>query len=134
MEAQNVKTQKAEEKNCPKCGNHCPREALKCGRGKKYFKKQEGEHKHEDGHGHREEGKHGEGHHAHKGKEKHRHGFRHMQDDGSITYMLHKLRHMLHHSSEAVTEERLTASLTEEEKKQLRSLLEKMEAGLTKNE
>lgn len=34
--------EKEKENNCPICGNHCPREKLKCSRGRRYFEKLEG--------------------------------------------------------------------------------------------
>lgn len=186
METQTIRKK---EENCPKCGNHCPRETLRCKRGKKYFKSKESgwtdevegegeedrrgrrkhkhdhedkrkhKHDHEDKkkhkHNHEDESKHkhdnehickhehkyesegkcrhaDEYEHEHKHGHKHRHkgGHHHMQDDGSITYMLHRFGHMLHHGGDELTEEKLTAALSPEEKKELRALLEKMEAGL----
>lgn len=35
---------------CPQCDNHCPVDALQCGRGRKYFGVADGGHEH--GHGH----------------------------------------------------------------------------------
>lgn len=53
---------------CPQCDNHCPVDALQCGRGRKYFGVAEVGHEHGHNHG----GCYGHGHHDHNG-EKHHH-------------------------------------------------------------
>lgn len=67
--------EKEKEKNCPICGNHCPREKLKCSRGRKYFEKLEGKnskeekkHKKKDGHAGKKNDK---SDHKNKKKDKH---------------------------------------------------------------
>lgn len=45
---------------CPQCDNHCPIDALQCGRGRKYFGMTEGNHEH--GHEHNHGGHCGHGH------------------------------------------------------------------------
>ena len=58
---------------CPQCDNHCPVDALKCGRGRKYFGVADGEHDHEHEHGHGHSHDHGHG-------QEHGHGHDHGQD------------------------------------------------------
>ena len=50
---------------CSQCDNHCPADALQCGRGRRYFGVADGGHEHGHGHGHHEhrDGK----HHQHEG-------------------------------------------------------------------
>lgn len=102
---------------CPVCRNHCPREKLKCGRGRKYFRELEKDTRKEEK--------------AQKNEEKMKHEKKNSRkkDDGSILYMLKKLGHKLRHSK-GIKEEHLTSILTEAEQKEARKLLEKMDSGL----
>lgn len=52
---------------CPMCGNHCPANALQCGRGRKYFGAAD-IHGQDPGHGHG-----GHLHHGHRDGMYHRH-------------------------------------------------------------
>ena len=53
---------------CSQCDNHCPADALQCGRGRRYFGVAGGGHEH--GHGH---GGCGHGHHEHRAGKHHQH-------------------------------------------------------------
>lgn len=96
---------------CPQCDNHCPVDALQCGRGRKYFGAADGaqdqayEHEHgEHGHGH---GGHG---HAKSG----------------LAGLFHRCGHFMHHAQ--IEETELFQALTDEEKATLQALLEKLSA------
>ncbi len=53
-------------RTCSQCGNHCPADALQCGRGRRCLGAADGGHEHGHGHGHHEHraGK----HHPHEGR------------------------------------------------------------------
>ena len=93
---------------CPQCDNHCPADALQCGRGRKYFGVtdggHDGEHNHEHGH------EHGCGH----------------RRLGGLAGLLHQCGRFVRHSELEETE--LFQALTEEEKAALQTLLGKLSA------
>lgn len=82
-------------KTCPQCDNHCPADALQCGKGRRFFGVEEGDHSH--------------------------------GESGSLTGLFHRCEHFVHHAG--VEEGTLFQVLTEEEKTELQSLLEKLDAG-----
>ena len=85
------------ERNCPCCGNHCPREALKCPRGQRYF-----------------------GGSAPSGEEhvRHAHG---AESGDEIVTLLRKCGHYLHHSEKPA----VITCLSAEERRTLTELLNK---------
>lgn len=86
--------------NCPCCGNHCPKDDLQCGRGKRYF---------------------GETAQS-PAKDGHAHGapFENGDEEPAVT-MLRRCGHLLHHGGA----DNLLDPLTEEEKRTLCELLGK---------
>lgn len=87
---------------CPQCDNHCPMDALKCGRGRKYFGVTDGgsEYGHGScGHGHPKSG---------------------------LARLLHQCGRFVRHSD--MEEAELFQTLTSEEKAALQALLEKLSA------
>lgn len=82
-------------KICPQCDNHCPADALQCGKGRRFF-----------------------------GMEEENHSRR---ESDSLTSLLQRCGHFVHHTDEE--EEILFRVLTEEEKKVLQELLEKLDIG-----
>lgn len=89
---------------CPQCDNHCPADALQCGRGRKYFGTAD------DGHGHD---------HSHDG-----HGHGHPKS--GLAGLLHQCGRFVHHTE--LEEGELFQALTDEEKASLQALLEKLAA------
>lgn len=112
-----MSAKESDKDKCPVCRNHCPREKLKCGRGRKYFRELEKDSRKEEKAQKKEE------------KMKLAEKSSRKKDDGSILYLLKKLGHRLRHSK-GIKEKHLTSQLTEEEQKQVRQLLEKIESGL----
>ena len=55
---------------CPQCDNHCPVDALRCGKGRKFFGVEGEDHDHAHDHGHHHHGHEGGRHHKHEGHEK----------------------------------------------------------------
>lgn len=96
------------ETNCPCCPNHCPADALRCGRGRAHFAQNGAETREE---------------HAH-----HEGGAHHGQPMGEMDPALALLRqcgHFLHHMGPGSDPARLMSALTDEERATLRALLEK---------
>lgn len=90
------------EKNCPMCGNHCDKEELQCGRGKRYF------------------GESGES--AQHGKEGHAHGAPFdVANEEPAKLLLRRCGHLLHHGGA----EHLLDALSAEEKETLCAILNK---------
>lgn len=86
---------------CPKCGSHCPVDALQCGKGRKYFGVEERE---------------GEGRRDRDGG--------HDPAKGGLGRLLHRCGRFARHA--ALGEDELFQALTEEERAALRSALEKL--------
>lgn len=85
------------EKNCPECENHCPADALKCGRGAKYFGTQ------------------------HQEKDEST-----LTAEERILSLLRKCGHYLHHNAgHDVDAAVLIGMLTGEEKSELEAILQK---------
>lgn len=98
---------------CPQCDNHCPVDALQCGRGRSYFGVTGGEDDHEHNH------KHGHGH---------EHGCcGHGRPSGGLAGLLHQCGRFVRHAEMEETE--LFQALTNEEKATLQALLEKLAAN-----
>lgn len=61
---------------CPQCDNHCPIDALRCGKGRKFFgvegedQERGHDHDHDYGHAHHHHGHEGRHHHKHEGHRK----------------------------------------------------------------
>ena len=85
---------------CPQCDNHCPVDALKCGRGRKYFGVADGGSEH--GHG----------------------GCGHGHPKAGLAGLLHQCGRFACHADMEETE--LFQALTDEEKATLQALLEKL--------
>lgn len=97
------------ENTCPCCGRHCPADDLHCDRGREHFGG-EGESR----------GPHGA--HASHGP----HGPHESRPEEKALMLLRKCGHFLHHSGDAAgNPARLFSVLTEEERLQLETLLEK---------
>lgn len=111
---------------CPQCDNHCPADALQCGKGRKYFgAADENREQGHDGHG---EHRHAHNGHAH-GQEYGKHGQEHGRGGRSksgLAGLFHRCGHFLHHTDLEETE--LFCALTDEEKATLGTLLEKLSA------
>lgn len=90
---------------CPQCDNHCPIDALQCGRGRKYFGMTEGNHEH--GHEHNHGGHCGHGHLK-----------------SGLAGLLHQCGRFACHAD--TEEAELFQALTDEEKAVLQALLEKL--------
>ena len=91
---------------CPQCGNHCPVDALQCGKGRRYFGVTD------EGHGH---------------KHDHDHGHKHGHAKDGLAGLLHQCGRFAHHAELEETE--LFQALTDEEKATLQALLEKLAAN-----
>lgn len=89
---------------CDQCGNHCPVDALQCGKGYKYFGMEDT--------GCNDEHSRGRGHHHHR--------------DG-LAGLIQRCGRFVHHTDEE--EEILFQALTEEERAALQELLGKLDAG-----
>ena len=100
---------------CPQCDNHCPVDALQCGRGRKYFGAADGGQNQAHEHGH-EHGGHEHGH-EHGG---------HGHSKSGLSGLFHRCGHFMHHND--IEEAELFQALTDEEKAALQSLLEKLSA------
>lgn len=85
---------------CTQCDNNCPIDALKCGKGRRFF-----------------------------GLEDREHG---SFDPDSLTGLLKKCGHALHHSGGALNEAELFQDLSEEECSSLKALLQKLTASWDK--
>ena len=85
---------------CPQCDNHCPVDALMCGRGRKYFGVVDGGNEHDHGHG-------GCGH-----------------PKAGLAGLLHQCGRFARHTD--MEEAELFQALTGEEKDTLQALLEKL--------
>lgn len=96
------------EERCPCCGNHCPKENLQCGRGKRYFESGISGGEHPENSGMRHGGV--AGHGAPEGEDK-------------VITLLRRCGHTLHHGGDG---EKMISNLTKEEKEQLIALLEKL--------
>lgn len=92
----------AQVKFCPKCNNHCPVDALQCGKGRKYFGK------------------------AGVGKGRHNHHDHSRPRDG-LSGLLHQCGRFVRHAG--LEEDELFQAFTSEEKAALQALLEKLSAG-----
>lgn len=93
---------------CPQCDNHCPVDALQCGRGRKYFSVTEGSHEHEHDHEH-----------------SHEQGcYRHGHPKSGLAGLLHQCGRFARHAD--IEEAELFRALTDEEKATLQALLEKL--------
>ena len=90
---------------CPQCDNHCPVNALKCGRGRKYFGVADGGSEHGHGHGHG-----GCGH-----------------PKAGLAGLLHQCGRFVRHAD--MEEAELFQALTSEEKDTLQALLNKLSAN-----
>ena len=90
---------------CPQCDNHCPIDALQCGRGRKYFGMTEGNHEH--GHEHNHGGHCGHGHLK-----------------SGLAGLFHQCGRFACHAD--TEEAELFQALTDEEKAVLQALLEKL--------
>ncbi len=88
------------EQTCPQCDNHCPVDALQCGKGRKYFGVTEAGHDHDHGHGC---------------------GHRQM---GGLSGLLHRCGRFVRHAE--LEEDELFQALTGEEKATLQALLDKL--------
>lgn len=104
---------------CPQCGNHCPVDALQCGRGRKYFGVTDGGH---------------DGEHNHEHEHKHEHGHEHEhgcgcghRQLGGLAGLLHQCGRYARHAE--LEEAELFQALTDEEKASLQVLLEKLTAS-----
>lgn len=97
------------ENTCPCCGRRCPVDDLHCDRGREHF------------------GTQGESRGAHGAHESHgSHGPHESRSEGKALMLLRKCGHFLHHSGDAVGDPaQLLSVLTEEERTQLETLLEK---------
>lgn len=85
------------EKTCPQCENHCPADALKCGRGAKYF-----------------------------GVQQQEKSIGSMTTDERILDLLRRCGHHLHHNAGHDTDAAaLVSVLTTEEKTSLETILQK---------
>ncbi len=87
------------EQTCPQCDNHCPVDALQCGRGRKYFGVTEAGHDHDHGHG--------------CGRKM-----------GGLSGLLHRCGRFVRHAE--LEEDELFQALTDAEKATLQTLLEKL--------
>ncbi|MGN0960608.1 MAG: hypothetical protein ACI4PF_00245 [Christensenellales bacterium] len=87
--------------NCPVCHNHCPKDELKCGRGKMYF-----------------EGK----LNPEMSSENQEHKFNHTPQN-ELTQLIRQCGHFLHHGGD---EQDLFNTLSDEEKSTLLALLKKV--------
>lgn len=98
------------EQVCPQCGNHCPKDDLKCPRGMKYFgaKPEAGGRKHSFAHPTQED-------------------ISAMATDDAVIVLLRKSGHYLHHSAGNGKDvnKKLLSALSEEEKNTLVELLQK---------
>ena len=101
---------------CPQCENHCPVDALRCGKGRKYF----GVTDDAQERGHSREHDHGCGH-----SHEHDHGCGHRQL-GGLPGLLHQCGRFVRHAG--LEEDELFQALTSEEKASLQALLEKLSA------
>lgn len=116
--------------NCPRCGNHCPVSALKCGKGRKYFGVENEvsvdrrEHKHDCEHKHEHECRQD---HEHKHKHEHKHGHKHDHPQGELSCLLHRCGRFVRHAG--LEEDELFQALTDEERVALKAALEKLSAG-----
>ena len=90
---------------CPQCDNHCPVDALRCGRGRKYFGVSDNSHEHDHGHDHG--GCCGHGH-----------------PKSGLAGLLHQCGRFARHADMEETE--LFQALTDEEKAALQALLKKL--------
>lgn len=79
--------------HCTQCDNNCPIDALKCGRGRRFF------------------------------------GIEEKIDTNSLTGLMKKCGHALHHSGGAMDEAKLFQALSEEEQNTLKTLLQKVSAS-----
>ena len=96
------------ETNCPCCPNHCPADALRCGRGRAHFAHNDAEPREE--HAHHE----GISHHGHP-----------MQEMDPALALIRQCGHFLHHMDPGSDPARLMSALTAEERATLQSLLQK---------
>ena len=96
------------ETNCPCCPNHCPADALRCGRGRAHFAQNDAEPREE--HAHHE----GVAHHGQP-----------MQEMDPALALLRQCGHFLHHMGPGSDPARLMSVLTAEERATLQSLLQK---------
>lgn len=129
--------------NCNQCPNHCPADALQCGKGRHYFEQLEnpdaaaadgGEHRgHGEGHGNKEGHGHGEGHgnkegHGHGEGHGHREGHHGKSDD--LYGLMRACGHYLHHSGgkhqDGSEKNHLFSALDETEQETLKGLLKKL--------
>ena len=85
---------------CPQCDNHCPVDALQCGRGRKYFGVADDGHEHSHGRSHPKSG---------------------------LTGLLHRCGRYACHAD--MGEDELFQALSDEEKATLQTLLEKLAAN-----
>ncbi len=100
------------EEKCPCCGNHCPKDDLQCGRGKRYF---------EGGANSVERYERGPGGHNERGLGGGHRGAPEGED--KVITLLRRCGHTLHHGGDG---EKMLSNLSEEEKVHLGSLLEKL--------
>ncbi|MGN1019345.1 MAG: hypothetical protein ACI4O7_03145 [Aristaeellaceae bacterium] len=98
------------ETNCPCCPNHCPADALRCGRGRAHFA--------QNGAEPREEHPHHEGHGPHG------HG-RPMQETEPAMALLRQCGHFLHHMGPGSDSAAMMSVLSDEERATLQALLKK---------
>ena len=104
----------SKEQFCHQCDNHCPVDALQCGRGRKYFGVTDGDHDH----GY-------DGEHMHEHSHDHGRGCVHKQLDG-LAGLLHQSGRFVHHAD--LEDGELFQVLSDEEKATLQALLEKLSA------
>ena len=105
---------------CPNCPRHCPSDQLSCDRGRRYFGLEASG----------DEGHHGEGHRGHK---EHHGGPRFIESDSRnpLVQTLLKASAVAEHKSQMMRihgndEDALFSVLTDEEQKELSSLLDKL--------
>ena len=92
---------------CPQCDNHCPVDALQCGRGRKYFGVTDGGHGQDHGHSHDHGGSCGHGH-----------------PKSGLAGLLHQCGRFVRHADREESE--LFHALDDEEKAALQTLLKKL--------
>lgn len=94
---------------CPCCGNHCPAEALQCGKGRNYFEASPEEREH-----------------FHAGRRHHEREEADKTMEGRVIALLRRCGHHLHHNAgRGADSAQLLSFLSEEEKESLAALLEK---------
>ena len=94
---------------CPQCDNHCPVDAIQCGRGRKYFGVADGGHEHDHRRGHDHGSSCGHGH-----------------PKSGLSGLLHQCGRFVRHAD--MEEAELFQALSDEDKAALQALLEKLSA------